>query len=112
MQLGKLALRLPLADVLRDQQQQNGLVVEAVMLEDILALSALPALHRDPFDRIIVAQANRGGFHLVTHDPERSPAMGLGQVRLGGWHEVGFISAEPDVGTFATVVSVASAIIL
>jgi hypothetical protein len=24
--------------------------------------------------------------------------MGLGQVRLGGWHEVGFISAEPDVG--------------
>ena len=70
MQLGKLALRLPLADVLRDQQQQNGLLLEAVMLEDILALSALPALHRDPFDRIIVAQANRGGFHLVTHDPE------------------------------------------
>jgi hypothetical protein len=30
MQLGKLALRLPLADVLRDQQQQNGLVLEPV----------------------------------------------------------------------------------
>jgi hypothetical protein len=28
MQLGKLALRLPLADVLRDQQQQNGLVLD------------------------------------------------------------------------------------
>jgi len=70
MQLGKLALRLPLADVLRDQQQQNGLVLEPVTLEDILALSALPALHRDPFDRLINAQANRGGFHLVTHDPE------------------------------------------
>ena len=70
MQLGKLALRLPLADVLRDQQQQNGLVLEPVTLEDILALSALPALHRDPFDRLIIAQANRGGFHLVTHDPE------------------------------------------
>jgi PIN domain nuclease of toxin-antitoxin system len=67
MQLGKLALRLPLADVLRDQQQQNGLVLEPVTLEDILALSALPALHRDPFDRLIIAQANRGGFHLATH---------------------------------------------
>ena len=70
MQLGKLALRVPLADVLRDQQRQNGLVLETVTLEDILALSALPTLHRDPFDRLIVAQANRGGFHLVTHDPE------------------------------------------
>ena len=70
MQLGKLALHLPLADVLRDQQQQNGLVLEPVTLEDILALSALPTLHRDPFDRLIIAQANRGSFHLVTHDPE------------------------------------------
>jgi PIN domain nuclease of toxin-antitoxin system len=70
MQLGELALRLPLADVLRDQQQQNGLALEPVTLEDILALSALPTLHRDPFDRLIIAQANRRGFHLVTHDPE------------------------------------------
>jgi PIN domain nuclease of toxin-antitoxin system len=70
MQLGKLALRLPLADVLRDQQQQNGLALEPLTLEDILALSALPTLHRDPFDRLIIAQANRRGFHLVTHDPE------------------------------------------
>jgi hypothetical protein len=54
---------------LRDQQQQNGLVLEPVTLEDILALSALPALHRHPFDSLIIAQGNRGGFHLVTHDP-------------------------------------------
>jgi PIN domain nuclease of toxin-antitoxin system len=70
MQLGKLALRLALADVLRDQQEQNGLVLESVTLDDILALSLLPALHRDPFDRLIIAQANRRGYHLVTHDPE------------------------------------------
>jgi PIN domain nuclease of toxin-antitoxin system len=70
MQLGKLSLRLPLANVLRDQQDQNGLVLEPVTLEDILALSALPALHRDPFDRLIIAQANRGGLHLLTHDAE------------------------------------------
>ena len=70
LQLGKLSLRLPLADVLRDQQRQNGLVLEPVTLQDILALSALPALHRDPFDRLLIAQATRGGFHLITHAAE------------------------------------------
>ena len=30
---------LPLADVLRDQQQQNGLVLELATLDDILTLS-------------------------------------------------------------------------
>jgi PIN domain nuclease of toxin-antitoxin system len=42
MQLGKLALHLPLADVLRDQQQQNGLVLEPVTLEDILGFRRFP----------------------------------------------------------------------
>jgi hypothetical protein len=35
--LSKLALRLQLANVLRDQQQQNRLVLEPVTLDDILA---------------------------------------------------------------------------
>ena len=72
MQLGKLTLRLPLAEVLRDQQRRNGLALEPVALEDILALDTLRPLHRDPFDRLLVAQAGRGGFHLVSHDPEIS----------------------------------------
>ena len=72
MQLGKLTLRLPLAEVLREQQQRNGLVLEPVGLEDILALETLPPLHRDPFGRLLVSQAMRGGFHLVSHDPEIS----------------------------------------
>ena len=37
-----------------------------------LELAALPPHHRDPFDRLLVAQARRGGFHLVSHDPEIS----------------------------------------
>jgi len=55
MQLGKLALRLPLADVLRDQQQQNGLALEPVTLEDILALFGAshtsPRSVRSPYHR-------------------------------------------------------------
>lgn len=46
------------------------LLLESVTLADILALSALPSYHRDPFDRILIAQARRGDFHLVTADPE------------------------------------------
>ena len=69
-QLGKLTLRLPLADVLREQQQRNGLQIEPITLDDILALSNLPPLHRDPFDRMLIAQTQRGGFQLISHDAE------------------------------------------
>lgn len=32
-------------------------------------LAALPALHRDPFDRLLVAQAIAEGLTVVTRDP-------------------------------------------
>lgn len=35
----------------------------------ILALDALPHVHRDPFDRLLVAQATAEGITLVTSDP-------------------------------------------
>ena len=34
----------------------------------ITALAALPALHKDPFDRILIAQAKAEGLGLVTND--------------------------------------------
>jgi PIN domain nuclease of toxin-antitoxin system len=34
----------------------------------ITALAALPLLHKDPFDRILIAQAKAEGLALVTHD--------------------------------------------
>ena len=33
-----------------------------------VAVRSLPRFHRDPFDRILVAQAEQEGFRLVTHD--------------------------------------------
>lgn len=69
-QLGKMRLPLPLGELLRKHREQNGLRVEPVTLDDILALSALPSHHRDPFDRILVAQTRRGGFRLLSRDPE------------------------------------------
>lgn len=35
-----------------------------------LAIAALPDIHRDPFDRIMIAQAQIEGLTFVTRDPE------------------------------------------
>ena len=69
-QLGKLKLRLPLPQLILDQEKANNLHILLTTREDIFALESLPPLHRDPFDRMIVAQALRGEFEVVTHDDE------------------------------------------
>jgi PIN domain nuclease of toxin-antitoxin system len=66
-QLGKLALRLPLAGIVT-QQQANGLQVLPVTLAHTLAVERLPAIHKDPFDRMLIAQANVEGAELVSAD--------------------------------------------
>ena len=38
----------------------------------VTALAGLPALHRDPFDRILIAQAKAEGLGLVTSDGQLS----------------------------------------
>lgn len=67
--LGKLTLRKPLRQLISDQVQQNGLGVVAVSLEHVLRLDSLPSHHKDPFDRLLVAQALAEGWALVSHDP-------------------------------------------
>lgn len=34
-----------------------------------IAAAQLPPLHRDPFDRMLVAQSQAEGLQIVTHDP-------------------------------------------
>src|SRR5262245_61157216 len=65
--LGKLTLRLPLADIVA-QQQVNGLQVLPVTLAHVLAVEGLPTVHKAPFDRMLVAQANVEGAELVSAD--------------------------------------------
>ena len=47
-----------------------GYQLLAVTAEHAAAVAALPPLHRDPFDRIIVAQALHEPLRLITHDAE------------------------------------------
>ena len=40
-----------------------------VTLEHALRAASLPTIHRDPFDRMLVAQAQVEGIPIVTNDP-------------------------------------------
>lgn len=67
-QLGKLTLNMPLATLVA-QQQANGMRILPITLEHVLTVESLPAPHKDPFDRLLVAQANVEGAVLVSTDP-------------------------------------------
>ena len=75
LQLGKLHLRLPLAEVIASQQQTNDLQVLPVALSHVFALQGLPAHHKDPFDRLLIAQANTEEATLISHDPVFAPYL-------------------------------------
>jgi PIN domain nuclease of toxin-antitoxin system len=49
----------------------------AVSWRHAVAVYKLPPLHRDPFDRLLVAQAISEPLHLLTHDPTLKPYSDL-----------------------------------
>jgi PIN domain nuclease of toxin-antitoxin system len=69
MQLGKLKISRPIEELIKTQQQTNGLQILSVELAHVLSLSNLPSHHKDPFDRLLIAQANVEGATLVSMDP-------------------------------------------
>jgi PIN domain nuclease of toxin-antitoxin system len=69
LQLGKLALKLPLATLIEGQRQANRIEILPVALPHVLALQNLPTPHKDPFDRLLITQANIEGATLISSDP-------------------------------------------
>lgn len=49
--------------------EESGYDVLSITSAHIRALEQLPAMHADPFDRLLVAQALSEPRRLVTHDP-------------------------------------------
>lgn len=47
----------------------NGYVELPMVGEHVIAIEGLPNIHRDPFDRLLVAQATVEGIPLLTSDP-------------------------------------------
>jgi PIN domain nuclease of toxin-antitoxin system len=68
LQTGKLTLNLPLPELIETQRQANDLQILPIELPHIYALEGLPNHHRDPFDRVLVAQAIVENIPLVSID--------------------------------------------
>lgn len=68
--LGKLPLPVPPTEYVPDRRQRLGIAALEVQEHDVLTITRLPPLHRDPFDRMLAAQAIARGLTLVTPDPE------------------------------------------
>ena len=65
--LGKLELKTPFKEINR-QLLENGFEILPVTFEDTLTVSNMPFHHRDPFDRIIIAQALTNGLTIISRD--------------------------------------------
>jgi len=62
--------KLPLApQALEAGASRAGFIPLPVTWAHALAVDALPMFHRDPFDRMLVAQAVSEPLQLLTHDP-------------------------------------------
>jgi PIN domain nuclease of toxin-antitoxin system len=54
--------------VLRRGLLDNGYVELPVVSDHVVAIDGLPSIHKDPFDRVLVAQATVEGITLLTTD--------------------------------------------
>lgn len=62
--LGKLEITPDFYDVIKGQ----GFETLSITTDHAFAVGDLPAHHRDPFDRIMIAQAKQESLMIVTHD--------------------------------------------
>jgi PIN domain nuclease of toxin-antitoxin system len=66
--LGKLHLPEPPAKFVPSRLARHSITGLAFEHTDALAVAALPALHEDPFDRALIAQALERDLTMVTSD--------------------------------------------
>lgn len=72
IQNGKFRFPKSLAEIVREQQSVNNLQILPLTSAHIYALENLPFHHKDPFDRLLIAQATVENYALVTDDPKIS----------------------------------------
>ena len=72
IQIKKFKFKDPLADVIAEQQKVNSLRILPIILAHVLELEKLPFYHKDPFDRLLIAQANTEKMILVSSDSKFS----------------------------------------
>ncbi len=66
--IGRLALPVPLRELVQRAAVDGGVRVLDVTPEHALRASELPMIHKDPFDRMLIAQAMTERLTLATRD--------------------------------------------
>ena len=67
-QLGRLHYPAGLDDFLPERMAERSLLALPVLMAHAIKVASLSDAHRDPFDRLLVAQAMVEGLRLVTAD--------------------------------------------
>lgn len=68
MSLGKLDLEKPFEELIPHQLELNDIEVLAIKIVHLKKVSSLPFHHRDPFDRLIIAQSLVEQLPIVSID--------------------------------------------
>lgn len=68
IQIGKFTFPKPLSEIIEGQQIINNLQILPITAEHIYELENLPFHHKDPFDRLLIAQAITENLTIVTDD--------------------------------------------
>jgi PIN domain nuclease of toxin-antitoxin system len=68
IQAGKMTLPLPLFKMVRNQRRVNQLQILPLKMRHIAGLSNLPNIHKDPFDRLLIAQASVENIAFISSD--------------------------------------------
>ena len=67
--LGRLRFEVPLGRFLDRHVEEQGLEILGIEQAHALRVESLPRLHRDPFDRMLVAQSLVESIPLLSADP-------------------------------------------
>ena len=55
--LGKLTFNLPLQIFVKQQMEQNSMALLNIEIDHVTTVATMPLHHKDPFDRLLIAQA-------------------------------------------------------
>ncbi|MDE0684528.1 MAG: type II toxin-antitoxin system VapC family toxin [Candidatus Poribacteria bacterium] len=71
--IGKLALDKPFNQLFPDELDSHGIEILNITINSLIQLTTLPFHHRDPFDRLIIAQALDERISVISVDSAFDP---------------------------------------
>lgn len=69
MSLNRLKIQIPFEDM-ESELENLGFIILPISFRHLSHLHNLEFHHRDPFDRLLISQAQVENFRLITSDPE------------------------------------------